>query len=364
MTDFQPASRFAHLDPDADWLGEGTPAPGLSRNEWNALVDQARASDMLALAGARLRRSGHEFVGPCPVCGGHDRFAINRRKQLFNCRGCGKGGSPIDLEMFLSGCEFVEAVRRLTNTTSPSAPHRSSAKTANHRSTVTSCAVHPGWHDPTADAAQHEREAQQYEIKQHRTANWLWAHRRRAAGSPVEHYLRSRGYVDAIPPTVGYLPARGEHPHAMISAFALPNELAPGELGAPLTVRSVHLTKLAPDGSDRIREQGAKIIVGRPLGLPIAISPITDGLSLAITEGIEDALAYRAAGFAAWAAGSAPSIPTLAEYIPHYVTMVIIEQHIDEPAQRAAAQLQAFLHERPVREGERPIKIVIRKADK
>jgi CHC2 zinc finger len=347
---FKPASAFAHLDPDKD-LGEGIPSV-VSRDDWNALVDAARASDMIAVAqvhGARLRKSGgSEFVGACPVCGtGHDRFAINWRKGLFNCRVCDKGGrGPIDLEIFLGRCEFVEAVKRLTKTTSLSGHRLSRAKVADA-------------------AARREREFKRYDAKQRRKASGLWARRQPAAGSPVEHYLRSRGYVDAaIPPSIGYLPARGEHPHAMVGAFALPNEIAPGELGAPLAVRSVHITKLAPDGSDRIREEGAKIIVGRPLGLPIAISCITDGLSLAITEGIEDALAYRAAGFAAWAAGSAPFIPALADSIPDYIATIIIEQHIDpdQQAEHAVARLQALLRERPIRESERPIEIIIRKA--
>src|SRR5262249_24435811 len=97
---------------------------GMSCDELIALVEQARASDMLRLAaahGARLTRYGHsgEFVGACPVCGtGRDRFAINPKKGFFNCRVCGKGGhGPIDLEIFLGGCDFVEAVKRLTNTT-------------------------------------------------------------------------------------------------------------------------------------------------------------------------------------------------------------------------------------------------------
>jgi hypothetical protein len=149
-------------------------------------------------------------------------------------------------------------------------------------------------------------------------------------------------------------------------------------------VRSVHLTKLLPDGSDRIREKQGKIIIARPLGLPIVISSITDGLSLVITEGIEDALAYRAAGFAAWAAGAAPFFPALAEHIPDYITTVIIEQHIDtdEKGQRATARLRALLAERAVRlperkprplfihddrsdesyPAERPIEIIIREA--
>jgi CHC2-type zinc finger protein len=320
--------------------------PPTNHGRWNTLVDQARTCDMIAVAqthGAQLRKSGHggEFVGACLICGtGDDRFAINPRKEVFNCRGCGKGGrGPIDLEMFLSGCEFAEAVKRLTNATSLGTPRRSTP-------------------------AQRERENEQYEARQHQKASWLWARRQPAAGSPVERYLSFRGYVDAIPPTIGYLPARGEHPHAMISAYALPNEIEPGELGAPLVVRSVHITKLAPDGSDRIREEGAKIIVGRPLGLPIAISCIIDGLSLAITEGVEDALAYRAAGFAAWAAGSAPFIPALADSIPDYVTTIIIEQHPDQQAEHAVARLQALLRERPIRENERPINVIIREAGK
>jgi DNA primase len=325
----------------------------MSRDEWNALVDQARAYDMIAVAeahGAKLKKCSGEYVGGCPVCGtGHDRFAIRPAKQLFICRVCGVGGcGPIDLEMFLGGCDFVTAVKTLTNTESLSGKRLASTK---------------------ADAKQGEDERNRKRIAeeatQHAKAAWLWHQRQPAAGSLVERYLREcRKYFGEIPPTIGYLPARGEHAHAMIAAFALPNEVEPDVLGVPLTVRAVHLAKLLPDGSDRIREDKGKIIVGRPLGLPIAVSSITDGLSLVVTEGIEDALAYRAAGFAAWAAGSAPFIPALAEHIPDYVTTVIIEQHIDadQQGQRAAARLQALLHERPVREGERHIEIIIREA--
>jgi len=320
----------------------------MSRNEWNSLGDQARACDMLRVAeayGAELRKCSGEYVGACPVCGtGDDRFAINPKKEVFNCRVCDKGGrGSIDLEMFLGDCDFVEATKRLTDATLLSGQGPPAAKDA---------------------AARRERECKQDEAKQHRKAEWLWLRRRPATRSPVETYLRVRGYVGTIPPTIGYLPAGGQYPHAMISAIALPNEIEPGVLGAPRIVRSVHLTKLTPAGSDRIREEGGKIIIGRPFGLPIAISCITDGLSLAITEGIEDALAYRAAGFAAWAAGSAPFIPALAERIPDYITTVIIEQHIDfdGQAQRAVAQLQERLGERLVREGERPIEIIIREA--
>src|SRR5262249_11963881 len=106
----------------------------MTRDEWRHLVDQARARDMLDLAcqhGVDLREEGQEFVGACPVCGiGNDRFAIRPAKQVFNCRICGRGGKgAIDLEIFCSGVDYVEAVKRLTSTTWLSG-HRSPAAEA------------------------------------------------------------------------------------------------------------------------------------------------------------------------------------------------------------------------------------------
>jgi hypothetical protein len=43
-----------------------------------------------------------ERAGPCPVCGGRDRFSVNVRKQVFNCRGCQIGGDVIKLTQLLA----------------------------------------------------------------------------------------------------------------------------------------------------------------------------------------------------------------------------------------------------------------------
>ena len=64
--------------------------------------------------GINLKRCGSELVGPCPRCGGRDRFAINVRKQAFNCRGCRRGGGAIALVQFLDGCTFADAIKRLS----------------------------------------------------------------------------------------------------------------------------------------------------------------------------------------------------------------------------------------------------------
>jgi phage/plasmid primase-like uncharacterized protein len=63
--------------------------------------------------GLRLRRQGRELVGPCPRCGGRDRFAVNPSKQLWNCRGCACGGDAIALVRHVVGCSYGEAVRAL-----------------------------------------------------------------------------------------------------------------------------------------------------------------------------------------------------------------------------------------------------------
>jgi hypothetical protein len=114
-------------------------------------------------------------------------------------------------------------------------------------------------------------------------------------------------------------------------------------------VRSVHLTKLNLDGSDRIREKGGKIIVGRPLGLPIVIAPPNDLLGLAVCEGIEDALtAHAATGVGTWAAGSAGFMPKLAAAVPSYIEAVTIYAHNDKAGEDGARQLAAALHKRGI----------------
>ena len=77
---------------------------------------QARAVSVLKIAedhGAKLKSSGRERVGPCPVCGGVNRFSVLPPKNIWNCRGCSKGGDAIALEMHLSGGSFADAMRAL-----------------------------------------------------------------------------------------------------------------------------------------------------------------------------------------------------------------------------------------------------------
>ena len=237
-------------------------------------------------SGSKLKRAGaSEYVGPCPVCGGKDRFGVNIKKQVWNCRGCGKGGDAIGLAQHAGGATFVEAVAAL------SGESRISLKLPPRKRD-------PGTED---DDVRRRRE----------TARWLWAQRVPLAGSIAETYLRTaRGYGGPLPATLGFLKPSKDYPPSLIAAFAMPEEAEPGVLRAPLDVDAVQLIELKPDGSGKADVEIQKRTVGSPKGVPIVVAPPNDLLAISIHEGVEDALsAHEATGLGAWASGGASFLP-------------------------------------------------------
>ena len=73
------------------------------------------------LAGGFKQASVREFHGPCPRCGGNDRFVVIPDDDHFFCRRCSHPDKPgeswngdrIDLACFLSGCDQKELATRL-----------------------------------------------------------------------------------------------------------------------------------------------------------------------------------------------------------------------------------------------------------
>ena len=83
-----------------------------TRLEESKRISMREIVDKLGLAG--LRPAGQELVGPCPVCGGNDRFAINTRTHLSNCRKCGlRAGDQVGLVMEVQGLKFTDALKWL-----------------------------------------------------------------------------------------------------------------------------------------------------------------------------------------------------------------------------------------------------------
>jgi phage/plasmid primase-like uncharacterized protein len=82
-----------------------------------AVVDIARRVTIMGELERRgcapKRRKARDIVGPCPVCGGDDRFVVSHKKAVWFCRGCGKGGDVIALAQHLDAVGFLRAVETL-----------------------------------------------------------------------------------------------------------------------------------------------------------------------------------------------------------------------------------------------------------
>lgn len=291
--------------------------------------DVARVEEISARYGLQLKRVNRvEFEGPCPSCGGRDRFSINTRKQVFNCRGCGARGGAIDLEMFLAGSSLREAVERLTG--DAQAP---SSRLA-------------------AGPARVRREPEVEEDNPERFRR-LWRRGVIDVDSTIGGaYLRiKRCYPCLIPATIRFLPGDDRYPSSLICAFGIPEEPEPGVLAiSDEFVKAVQLIHLLPDGSDRIRDDKGKITIGRgAMGSPIVLSPMNDLLGLVIVEGPEKGLGiFAGTGLGVWVAGTANRMPALADAVPEYTDHITVIRDDDENGVglKFAGELAARLVER------------------
>jgi phage/plasmid primase-like uncharacterized protein len=79
------------------------------------IIEQARGVPLAnVVARLKLRRVGAELIGPCPACGGSDRFCIHLGRGKWICRGAGGGNDAIGLAMHIYDIDFRAAVEKLT----------------------------------------------------------------------------------------------------------------------------------------------------------------------------------------------------------------------------------------------------------
>jgi phage/plasmid primase-like uncharacterized protein len=125
----------------------------------SSALERARSipiEDEVSRRGVKLRGTV-ERAGPCPRCGGRDRFGVNVRKQVFNCRQCGAKGNVISLVKWLDDCTFAEAIETLAGESTERPQIKPQERVA----------------DPD-----------KYERQQAAKARWLWRQRCPIAGSP------------------------------------------------------------------------------------------------------------------------------------------------------------------------------------
>jgi hypothetical protein len=80
-------------------------------------IEDAHNVDILEVAqrlGAKMKRVAKaEWAGPCPACGGTDRFAVNTKRGVFHCRGVGQGGDVIAMVQHALCADFAGAIEFL-----------------------------------------------------------------------------------------------------------------------------------------------------------------------------------------------------------------------------------------------------------
>lgn len=245
-----------------------------------SLFDRAReAADIAAVAGVPLFRAGRRLRGECPLCGASKgkraggAFTVDPDGKVFKCFACDAGGDVVRLEQLLGGGSAADAAGRLAGS-APAAPRR-----------------------PAPERTAREQDETRWKAQ---TAASLWRRASRAAGTPVETYLRHRGIGGPV--LAAALERLRFHPAAYHSGSGpgevrLPAMVAvvvtPGERGARMT-GGVHVTYLAPDGRGKTARQPAKRMWGpqgrdgRP-GMVWLSDPRGEG-PLIVAEGIESGL--------------------------------------------------------------------------
>jgi P4 family phage/plasmid primase-like protien len=158
-------------------------------------IDRARAADILAVAqrpplSAKLKKHNREWIGPCPACGGTDRFAINPRKKggLFNCRSSG-GGDVIAMVMHAIGVEFLPACEIINGEPMPAAGSRVSAAEID-------AAVAKREAERARRDAEREAESNRCRERERKTARAIYDAGVPIAGTAGEAYFALRGIME------------------------------------------------------------------------------------------------------------------------------------------------------------------------
>jgi hypothetical protein len=260
-------------------------------------IEQARDRDILQEAqqrGVRFpksRRSGAamEFVGPCPLCGGTDRFSINTRKQVFNCRQCRVGGNVIAFVQWIDGVTFTEAVLRLIGEDAGGATSRPAVDVEAIRRQI----------------AEARAKAEAETVRRQQRARYWWQEAVPIWGTAAQVYLEDHRRLvlpaDISPRVLRYHPACpfGEWPSVEPCLLALFTDV--------LTDQPTGIMRTALDGGAGKIGRKAAGQMGRS-----AIKLVADedvGESLVIGEGLETCLSgYPLGLWPAWALGSADAI--------------------------------------------------------
>lgn len=294
----------------------------MSQRDRDAWIQEARDADILEVAishGAQLKRSGHEYCGPCPACGGRDRFSINVAKRIFNCRGA-VGGDVIRMVEHIEGIPFLAACQEINGCPPPDGRNVSVSDEERKR-----IRAH------REQANRERRTRQEMAEKDNRVrAGDLWREGTTLSATAAEFYLHHRG----IPtPRDGWPDCFRFHPRLPYPQGAKYPALlcrADNAKGVPVAIWRIYL---APDGSGKADVPNAKLGLGGVTGAAVRIGGVAPHVGVA--EGVESALgAWHLVGqaFPVWAALSTSGVAGFEP--PATVSRVVVFPDGDKPMKR------------------------------
>ena len=265
-----------------------------------------------------LRNRSGELSGPCPSCGGTDRFHIKRRggDALVGCRGCIDGG----------GRGFGAVLREAFPERGPGRPALTRPE-----SRCEPRAVETG--KPPGAAVHAAEDARREDSR--RKARRVWKATRPLTGTVAAKYLTSRGvgHVAGAPalrfhPALTHRNERGRFPCLVAGV----QDVSGRFLG-------IQRTYIAPDGTGKAALDPVRASLGSLAGGAVRIlEPAGDGLLLG--EGIETtAAAVRVLDWPGDAWATLGTSGLRAVVVPDSVRRVVIAADRDAGGLRAAVAL-------------------------
>lgn len=238
---------------------------------------------ILAAVGLPARSLANKH-GPCPMCGGKDRFRFDDKngRGTWICSQCG-AGDGVSLVMQFLGLPFKDAVQRID-------AHIGEAVSYTPKGL------------PAANDDTKRREIQA-----------LWERSQAiTADDHAGRYLRDRCGLNAFPSTLRYVPDEryveakqrpSFHPAMLAKVDPSDEAAAAGERAA------IHRTYLSPMGGKADVAAPRKMLGTMPTGAAVRLAPV--GEVLGIAEGIETALSASALfNVPCWAALTAGLLET------------------------------------------------------
>ena len=234
--------------------------------------------------------------GPCPLCGGTDRFQYTDKfgEGNYHCRSCGAGGG-FKLLQAAKGIDFNTALREVEQCVGATVVPRPAVAT-----------------EPPAE-------------RMKKLAQRIWEEARPvSAGDEVDRYLGGRGLALSVYPRVlrfhpslGYFQKDGEGKSRKLAEYPAMLACIQGPDGHGVTLHRTYLK----DGCKLAAPDAKKVLSAGINGAAVRLFEATD--VLAISEGIETGLAvHLATAKPVWAGLSAGNLEKL--WLPDSVRRICV----------------------------------------